>query len=166
MSGTITNIAGEQVNVGSNNEINIDSNVINISAEILRLRNKNQKQVLVDSSLGVNKNVVIGGGLHVEGETFLQHVTAPREFQETELSYAALRPGATFTASAPGWPTAGGTASITIVSSSDCVVQQHSHAFANLPLTLKDTNKCVRADACSLNGNNRIVATRRCNSKK
>ena len=45
MSGTITNIAGEQINIGSDNEINIDSGkVINISAEILRLRNKNQNK--------------------------------------------------------------------------------------------------------------------------
>jgi len=178
MSGTITNIAGEQVNVGSNNEINIDSNVINISAEILRLRNKNQRQVLVDSSLGVNKNVVIGGGLHVEGETFLQHVTAPREFQETELSYARLRTGAAFcaTLSLPSSTDTGtqgcgireGDVTLTIKSSTDCVVDHHSHAFANLPLTLTNTNKCVRTAAATadLNGNNRIVATRRCNSKK
>ena len=38
---------------------------------------KHQKQVLVDSSLGVSRNILIGGGLYVEGETYLQHVTAP-----------------------------------------------------------------------------------------
>ena len=84
LTGTITNVAGEQVNVASENEINIDAKVVNISGEILRLRNKNQRQVLIDSGLGVNKNVIIGGGLHVEGELFVQHITAPVEFQITE----------------------------------------------------------------------------------
>ena len=84
ITGSITNITGEQVNVGSANEINLDAEVINISADILTMRNKRQKQVLIDSNLGIQKNVVIGGGLHVEGETFLQHVTAPREYQLTE----------------------------------------------------------------------------------
>ncbi len=168
MSGTITNIAGEQVNVASNNEINIDSNVINISAEILRLRNKRQKQVLIDSSLGVNNNVVIGGGLHVEGETFLQHVTAPREYQETLTSYAPMRTGATFNLCIAGVHPGSGVANVQVkvMSSSDCVVDAHSHAFANIPLTLKDTNADVRTAAKSLNSNNRIVATNRCNELK
>jgi hypothetical protein len=152
MSGTITNIAGEQINIGSDNEINIDSGkVINISAEILRLRNKNQRQVLIDSNMGVNKNVVIGGGLHVEGEMFLQHVTAPREFQETETTIAH------------------GTAHIGHGSSSGnhpVTIFAHSHAFANLPLTLKDTNTDVRAAAEDLNNADRKIATPRNNSKK
>ena len=73
------------------NEINIDAKVVNISGEILRLRNKNQRQVLIDSGLGVNKNVIIGGGLHVEGELFVQHITAPVEFQITEHCDIKLR---------------------------------------------------------------------------
>lgn len=152
MSGTITNIAGDQINIGSDNEINIDSGkVINISAEILRLRNKNQRQVLIDSNLGVNKNVVIGGGLHVEGEMFLQHVTAPREYQETETTIAhgiAIVGGGS---SAGVWPVN---------------VFAHSHAFANLPLTLEDTNTDVRSAAESLNNADRKTATPRENSKK
>ena len=40
--------------------------------------------MLIDSGVGVNKNVIIGGGLHVEGELFVQHITAPVEFQITE----------------------------------------------------------------------------------
>jgi hypothetical protein len=152
MSGTITNIAGEQINIGSDNEINIDSGkVINISAEILRLRNKNQRQVLIDSNMGVNKNVVIGGGLHVEGEMFLQHVTAPKEFQETETTIAHGQAFVGAGSSSGTWP-------VTIFA--------HSHAFANLPLTLKDTNTDVRAAAEDLNDTDRKIATPRNNSKK
>ena len=102
ITGSITNVAGEQVNVGSENEVNIDGGTVNISANILRLRNKRQKQVLVDSNLGVTKNVVIGGGLHVEGETYLQHVTAPREYQKTETTKAAFITGSKYNASFKG----------------------------------------------------------------
>lgn len=160
ISGTITNIAGEQINVGSDNEINIDANTINISAEILRLRNKRQRQILVENSLGVNKNVIIGGGLHVEGETFLQHVTAPKEWQRTELTrvFAKLLSGLSFTARIGG-----GTPTTVVLTtdSNDNKVQcyDHSHAFVNLPLTLKDTNEEVRQAAKELNsGSERSVA--------
>jgi hypothetical protein len=84
ITGTITNIAGEQLNLVSENEVNIDSNTINISANILRLKNKNNRQVFVDSNLGVSKNIIVGGALSVEGEMFVQHITAPKEYQVTE----------------------------------------------------------------------------------
>ena len=137
LTGSITNIAGEQVNIGSSNEINIDSKVVNISAEILRLRNKRQRQVLVESSLGVTKNVLIGGGLHVEGEAYLQHVTAPREYQLTETTVAHGEAFIGSGSSAGTWP-------VTIFA--------HNHAFANLPLTLTDSNTSLREAAESLNG--------------
>ncbi len=165
ISGTITNIAGEQINVGSDNEINIDANTINISAEILRLRNKRQRQILVENSLGVNKNVIIGGGMHVEGETFLQHVTAPKEWQRTELTrvFAKLLSGLSFSANIGGvHPGSGASGTITLTTdSNDNLVQcyDHSHAFVNLPLTLKDTNEEVRQAAKELNtGSERSVA--------
>jgi hypothetical protein len=84
-SGTITNIAGSQVNVGSENEINIDGgNRVSIVADVISIRQRDKKQVLIDSSLGVNKNVVIGGGCHVEGELSVNHITAPGEVQITD----------------------------------------------------------------------------------
>ena len=173
ITGSITNISGEQVNMGSANEINIDAKTINISAEILALRNKNQKQVLIDSNMGVNKNVVIGGALHVEGETYLQHVTAPREFQITEVAKSGLNPGAKFCASFSGSITCGpGTDSwsgeVTISSSDNDVVDDHSHVFANLPLSLCDTNTNVRETTClcQIDQANRIVASPRDNGKK
>lgn len=179
ISGTITNIAGEQINIGSDNEINIDSNTINISGEILRLRNKRQRQILVDNSLGVSTNVVIGGGLSVEGETYLQHVTAPKEYQVTEQAIGSLETGAKFraTLSNPSSTDTGsqgagirvGQVDLTIVSSGNNVVSPHSHIFANLPLTLKDSNEDVRTAAQSNNintGNIRSVAEPQHNEKK
>tara|TARA_R110002020_G_scaffold120146_5_gene273796 strand:- start:627 stop:3191 length:2565 start_codon:yes stop_codon:yes gene_type:complete len=84
LGGSIVNIAGEQVNVASDNEINIVAKRITMVADILTLRDKKYKQVVVDSSLGVAYNVVIGGGLHVEGELTCQHITGPSQLNQTE----------------------------------------------------------------------------------
>jgi len=167
ISGSITNIAGQQVNIGSENEVNIDAKVINISAEILKLRNKNQRQVLVDSGLGVSKNVVIGGGLSVEGETYLQHVTAPAETQITnttqtlgqtvlgEIMGTVLIAGVTY-------PVLGNGAPDTIAT------YPHTHTFQNLPLTLTDSNESTRISAKNqgINSTNRVIATPQFNTQK
>ena len=177
ISGSITNIAGQQVNVGSENEINLDAKVINISAEILKLRNKRQRQILVDGGLGVNKNVVIGGGLSVEGETFLQHVTAPAETQITNTTQTL---GQTIPGKAIGWVevtvpgvclgsgTATGTGTVfggnlgnTPATPDSLATYPHTHSFNNIPLTLTDTNESTRNSAknSGINGTDRVVAT-------
>ena len=173
ITGTITNVTGEQVNVASENEINIDAKTINISAEILRLRNKRQRQIYIDDNLGVNKNVIIGGGLHVEGETYLQHVTAPREYQRTETTQVGLRDGASYTATISGPADgdgallSGSTHTLTIVAGGSDIVDSHEHWFANLPLTLKNGNVDVRTAAADLNaGTSRKVAEATHNEKK
>ena len=151
ITGTITNMVGEQVNIASENEVNIDAGTVNISADILRLRNKRQRQILIENSLGVNNNVIIGGGLHVEGETYLQHVTAPVEYQKTEptIAYSKLKSGLSFSAEING-----NAASVVLTSdSNDNLVAgyQHSHVFPNLPLTLLASNQAVRSAASELN---------------
>jgi hypothetical protein len=96
ISGTITNIAGTQVNIGSQNEVNIDGGQrLSIVADVISIRQRNKKQVLIDSSLGVNKNVIIGGGLHVEGELSVNHITAPGEIQMTDQTVAFAGPAQT-----------------------------------------------------------------------
>lgn len=178
ISGSITNVAGQQVNIGSENEVNIDGKVVNISAEILRLRNKRQRQVLVDSSLGVNNNVVIGGGLSVEGEAFLQHVTAPSETQVTNTTQAL---GQTVQGAIIGyvnyfWTDPGGSATVPVyggtmagVPAPDTIATYpHTHTFQNLPLTLTDTNESTRNSAKNqgINSENRVVATPQFNTLK
>ena len=151
ITGTITNMVGEQVNIASENEVNIDAGTINISADILRLRNKRQRQILIENSLGVNNNVIIGGGMHVEGETYLQHVTAPVEYQKTEptIAYSKLISGLSFSADING-----NAASVVLTSDSNddhVAGYEHSHVFPNLPLTLLASNQAVRSAASELN---------------
>ena len=85
IGGTIVNMAGEQVNISSENEVNIDGGKrFTVTADILVFKQRQMKQVLVDSSLGVSRNLVVGGGAHIEGELTVNHITAPVEIQETE----------------------------------------------------------------------------------
>ena len=85
-AGGILDIAGSQVNLGSSQgQIALNGSLVTINADVLSLKsNVPDNQVVVDSSLGVSKNVIIGGGAYVEGELFVNHITAPVEYQVTE----------------------------------------------------------------------------------
>ena len=168
IAGTITNMSGTQVNIGSENEINIDGGRrCNVTADILSLRardkdnNEQDGQVLIDGNLGVKTNVVIGGGMHVEGEVTLNHVTAPCEVQQTEetdvtgttlanRTVAFIPPGRVLIGACcpvfnpmpiPVKANFGGPFN----SHPNCVgVWSHSHLFRNLPLTLHKEHNDVR----------------------
>ena len=165
IGGTIMNLAGEQINVVTENEINIVADKrLNIVSDILTLRQKNYGQVLVDSNLGVSQNVIIGGGLHVEGELTCHHITAPLEMQETEQTkvFAKLLRNLTFRCNINGGnagshgSASGGTdrdsnnwsnATVTLIAdSNDDYVRSydHSHQFKNLPLHLMKNSDHVR----------------------
>jgi len=142
IGGSITNIAGQQTNIVAEDEINIDSKVITIAAEMLLLRNKNKKQVVVDGNLGVNQNVVIGGSLHVEGELSVQHITAPVEIQETEpvIVEGRLKEGNI------NYASIGSHSGGTIYDVSGAVFESfpHTHPFKNVPLKLMKSKDDVR----------------------
>ena len=134
--------------------------------------------MLVDSNLGVSQNVIIGGGLHVEGELTVQHVTAPCEIQETEqvelwgrtewrdegdeykqiigyLDNGQITPDGCYVNPTPVYSRLGTQDSKRYCqlyqSDVDCIrLHPHSHHFKNLPLDLKNENKGVRdvAKAC------------------
>ena len=150
VSGTITNVAGEQLNLSSEFETNISGGKrLSLQADIVTIKNKQGGQVLVDSNFGVNGNVIIKGGLHVDGELSINHITAPKEIQETE---GTMVYGTTDAASVIGRVsiTRGSSSGIYPVMGSmvpNCIATyQHSHKFSNLPLDLKDDNKEVRID--------------------
>lgn len=193
MTGTIMNMAGEQVNISSGNEININSKTINISAEILRLRNTRQKQILIENSLGVNNNLVVGGALSVEGEVFLQHVTAPTEYQVTNptKAYGSTLPGipmpvaidiplidtglfvnVSLGGKSGSFPVVGFIKTVGTVTNiepvpNNVIVADHTHIFKNIPLTLYDKNIEVRQDAKEINNNDsRVIASPRYHGPK
>lgn len=84
VSGAMTNIAGMQVNIGSENEINIDGGKrVSITADVVSIKQRESKQVVVDGSLGVTHNAYFEGGVHVEGELTCNHMTIPMQALET-----------------------------------------------------------------------------------
>jgi hypothetical protein len=173
IGGTITNIAGQQVNISSEYEINMSSKRIDIAADMLTLRNKHSKQVLVDSNLGVSQNVVIQGGAHVEGELSVHHVSAPVEVQETEpiVLFGKLLEGLSFDVNIDGGRVRGHPkdgrglhvtgCNLTLVApSNDNLVESypHTHPFKNLPLKLYVDKDGVRATGTELNSHIRSQA--------
>lgn len=163
VGGTITNITGEQVNLVSDNEINILSDKrLTITAEMLTLRQKNYKQVLVDSNLGVTQNVVIGGGLHVEGELTVNHITAPVEIQETEQTKLYAKPvaGKIIGYVGSGGDDYGNGAVVygTGADENSVLCYDHSHQFKNVPLHLMNANEDVRKVGSRVNDQVKIPA--------
>ena len=160
IGGTITNIAGQQINVASEYETNISSKKVTIAAEMLTLRNKNNRQVLVDGNLGVSQNVVIGGGMHVEGELSVHHITAPVEIQETEpiVGYGKFVLSKKFTAKLTGvgdnW-NSGETGTLEIITTNDDLkeLHPHTHPFKNVPLKLMESKDEVRKVAAKTTDN-------------
>lgn len=160
VSGAQVNVAGDQVNIGSENEVNVDGGKrLSIVADIINIRQRDRGQVMVDSNLGVSQNVIVGGGLHVEGELSCQHITAPVEIHETEKAriYSKLLRGLRFKCNINGgmhsdnvagdrhvsW----GAATITLIADSndDRVIDYgHSHLFKNAAMHLMETNDLVR----------------------
>ena len=85
IGGGIVSVMGDQVNVGaSGGQIAINGSLVQINGDAIVLKSNIDQQVVVDSTLGVSKNVIIGGGAYVEGELFVNHITAPIEYQVTE----------------------------------------------------------------------------------
>lgn len=53
----------------------------------LKSKTEPEQQLLVDGNLNVAMNSIIRGGLHVEGEVSLHHITAPMEYHITESDF-------------------------------------------------------------------------------
>lgn len=60
---------------------------LTISADILSLRQSKNKQLSLGGSVGVENNITVGGSAIINGEAYLQHVTAPAEIQTTDQNY-------------------------------------------------------------------------------
>lgn len=84
MYGTICNIAAEQINIASQHEINLDAGEkLLIRAKKTTIVSKDHEPVLIESPLHVSRNTIIQGGLYVDGEVGVRHITGIREFGNT-----------------------------------------------------------------------------------
>jgi hypothetical protein len=177
IGGTVINMSGEQVNMASSNEVNIDGGKrLTVTADIMVFKQRQIGQVLVDSSLGISKNLIVGGGAHIEGELTVNHVTAPVEIQQTEntVVYGTTNTGVD---QIIGYVRGvqGGTSTVAVYNSNgagafgsdDCIkTLPHSHHFRNLPLNLVASNTDLRKAAAANNNPDRTDAAPQNNAKK
>lgn len=132
--GSIVNITGEQLNISSKNEIVVDGGErLSLRARKITLLPVEHNPVVIEGQLHVTRNTIIEGGLMLEGEAALLHVTAPLEWQETEAGMYESSPNCeTITCKYD-------------INKSQIQLPSHTHYFKNLPLTLLPHSQAVRS---------------------
>ncbi len=89
MHGSIINMTGDQVNISSQNEVNLDGGErLNLRARNISIMPFEHNPIVLDGQINISRNVIVKGGQYIEGELGLQHVTAPVEWQMTEFGGA------------------------------------------------------------------------------
>jgi hypothetical protein len=84
ISGAVTTLAGEQINLGSAMETNIDGGKrLSMRGDIVTIAQRNRGQVLVDSDLGVTGKTTIRGALYVEGPIYTHEIHSVGKLQQT-----------------------------------------------------------------------------------
>lgn len=84
------NIASKQNVIVGDLETHVDGKCLKLTGDVINMTpNQGNGQVVVNGGLGVATNAVVKGGLHVDGELTIQHITAPVEVQITEKTMVA-----------------------------------------------------------------------------
>jgi len=123
---------------------------------------RTNRQVFVESAMGIKNNLIVGGGIYSEGENYFHHITAPVEVQQTEdtillgkmntLVNRTLVIGETLV-NGVWYP-------VYAVADDNLILNySHSHHFKNLPLRLCESNNDVRqlAHAEGINTHSKIT---------
>jgi hypothetical protein len=116
--GTFTELLGEQVNLNSKNGLNL------ASGEVLSLNGSNiviesSNQTCMKGNIAIDGNLMCTGGVMIQGELYVQHITGPMEPQLTDfhkelfgtanpdkdLKMGFLQRGQSFCLNIDGWGT-------------------------------------------------------------
>jgi hypothetical protein len=84
LGGTTLKAGFKKIHLNSSHGVQISSEEGLELQSIKTIVLRTNRQVYVESSLGINKNLTIGGGQYTEGEVYLHHVTAPLEVHQTQ----------------------------------------------------------------------------------
>jgi len=82
---TILKMGGLQTIVGSQDVVIKGDKNVSIDSDNLNLTSGNQ--IVLNGNTGVNMNLLVKGGAYVNGELCVNHITAPREIQETLIGF-------------------------------------------------------------------------------
>ena len=154
--GSSLKVGFKKININASHGLQIASeNSLELqSLKTITLRTN--RQVYIESSLGVRGNLVVGGGQYVEGESYFHHITAPLEVQQTQdtitMGKFATDTNRTLVI---GEAAVGGVFyPVYALKNDDLILNYpHSHHFNNIPLRLCQSNKDVRNLAASENIN-------------
>jgi hypothetical protein len=171
IGGTSVKIGAIKLNINATHGVHLASeNFIDISS-LKTITLRTNRQVYIESALGVKGNAIVGGGLSVEGETYLQHITAPLEVHQTEDTtvYGKFATDTEDTLLI-GWAHVGSRKYPVYASiNEDLIVNYpHSHHHNGLPMRLMKSNKDVRkiAQAEIINVHNNISQAHAQNHEK
>ena len=150
IGGTAVKMAGNKVNITASDGMHLHSpNLIELNSDkSISLRSK--RQIYIEPGLGIKGDIVIGGGAYVEGELYVQHITAPVEIQQTEDTTLLGKFNCKCDRELPiGEALVGGVYyPVYALASHDLILNYpHSHHFKNIPLRMMDSNKDVRVRA-------------------
>lgn len=95
ITGAIVTFTGDQINMGSANEIVIDGGErLDLRAKIITLSpnysENNRHAILADGNLGVRDNLTVVGGTMLEGELHFLHLTSVEEKSLTDIGLGPL----------------------------------------------------------------------------
>jgi hypothetical protein len=156
VGGSNTMLGGEQVLIAGQGNVRIHGGS-HIGFKGGNIDFQSSSPITMDN-LSVMNSAMIGGGMYVNGELFVNHVTAPKEWQKTSneptITYATPRSGMRIGTTEDGKIVYG-----TSAAANSIEVQRHIHWFENLPLTLTGSNSEARALAAGLNNGGVVAAS-------
>lgn len=77
-------IGSDKINMNGSQGVQIASESFVEIQSLKTISLRTNRQVYIESSLGIKGDAIIGGGLYVEGELYCQHITAPLEVHQTQ----------------------------------------------------------------------------------
>lgn len=166
--GTMSNFTGEQVNIGSENEVNIHGGArLSLEGKILSLK-AGDGEVVLDCNLAVSGNAKIKGGLYVEGELFVNHITGQLEATPTDINQPSYGEPVTFPPKIIGYVDLGDLGVYPVFTSigynmpdpDSILVYSHRHMIRSIPMSLMGSNKDVREAAASVESTTPVVASK------
>lgn len=159
LGGSTLKTGFKKINLNASHGIHIGSEASVELQSIKTITFRTNRQVFVDGAFGIKNNLIVGGGSYVEGETYVQHITAPLEVQQTEDTtllgkFATDSDRTLFIAECK---IGGNWYPVFAKASDDLIINYpHSHHFNNIPLRLCEANTDVRklAEAENINKHN------------
>jgi len=156
LGGSSLKIGVKRANINASHGIQIASESFLELQSLKTITLRTNRQVYIESALGVKGNLIVGGGASFEGEVYLQHITAPLEVHQTQDTIV-LGKFATDTNRRLliGETQIGETWYPTYAMASDDLLMSypHSHHHNGIPMRLTKSNMGVRNFAANENIN-------------